>query len=131
MRLYIFPGAPNLLYQQGNQSSNILSSLESALYYMGDEYVSEYIIRRKQKSLAFIHSKGRIQFCSDTLMGKYREKKEQKIHDQIQEWNTCTMTYYILWNHSNYPTVCLLLYTAHRTDNCITVCGKCIFDSNL
>ena len=48
MRLYIVPGAPNLLYQQGNQSSNILSSLESALYYMGDEYVSEYIIRRKQ-----------------------------------------------------------------------------------
>ena len=28
------------------------------------------------------------------------------------------------------PTVCLLLYTLHRTDNCITVCGKWIFDSN-
>ena len=34
-------------------------------------------------------------------------------------------------NHSNYPTVCLLLDTAHRTDNCITVYGKWIFDSNL
>ena len=34
-------------------------------------------------------------------------------------------------NHYNYPTVCLLLDTAHRTDNCITVCGKWIFDSNL
>ena len=26
--------------------------------------------------------------------------------------------------------MCLLLDTAHRTDYCITVCGKCIFDSN-
>ena len=34
-------------------------------------------------------------------------------------------------NHSNYPTVCLLLDKAHRTDHFITVCGKCIFDYNL
>ena len=34
-------------------------------------------------------------------------------------------------NRSNYPTVCLLLDTAHQTDQCITVCGKWIFDSNL
>ena len=34
-------------------------------------------------------------------------------------------------NHSNYPTVWLLLYTAHQTDNCITICGKWIFDYNL
>ena len=34
-------------------------------------------------------------------------------------------------NHSNYPTVCLLLDMAHRTDHCITVCSKWIFDSNL
>ena len=34
-------------------------------------------------------------------------------------------------NHSTYPTVCLLLYMAHWTDNCITVCGKWIFDYNL
>ena len=40
-------------------------------------------------------------------------------------------TYDILQNHSNYPTVCLLLDTTHRTDHCITVCGKFIFDSNL
>ena len=32
---------------------------------------------------------------------------------------------------SNYPTVCLLLDTAHWFDHCITVCGKWIFDSNL
>ena len=41
------------------------------------------------------------------------------------------MTFDILQNHSNYPTVCLLLYTAHRIDHFITVCGKWIFDSNL
>ena len=34
-------------------------------------------------------------------------------------------------NHYNYPTVCLLLDTAHRTNNCITVCVKWIFYSNL
>ena len=27
--------------------------------------------------------------------------------------------------------MCLLLDTEHRTDHCITVCGKWIFDSNL
>ena len=40
-------------------------------------------------------------------------------------------TYDILQNQSNYPTVCLLLDTAHRIDNCINVCGKWIIDSNL
>ena len=34
-------------------------------------------------------------------------------------------------NHSNDPTVCLLLDMANRIDNCIKVCGKWIFDSNL
>ena len=34
-------------------------------------------------------------------------------------------------NHCNYPTVCLLLGTAHRKNHCITVCGKWIFDSYL
>ena len=53
---------------------------------MGDVHASEYIIRRKQMSLEFIHDKGRMQFLRNTLMGINREKKEQKIHDQIQEW---------------------------------------------
>ena len=64
-------------------------------------------------------------------MGQQREKNELKIHYHIQEWNTFTTTYDILQNHYNDPTVCLLLDTAHRTDHCITVCGKWIFDSNL
>ena len=34
-------------------------------------------------------------------------------------------------NHSNYLTMCLLLDTAHKTDNVITICGKWIFDYNL
>ena len=49
MCLYIVPGAPTLFYQQGNHNSCILSSLASALNYMGDIYASEYIIKRKQK----------------------------------------------------------------------------------
>ena len=102
-----------------------------ALYYMGDELASEYIIRSKQQSLACIHSNGRMQFCRDALMGQSREKPEQKIHYRIQEWNTYTTAYDILHNHSNYPTVYLLIETAHRTDHCITVCGKWIFDSSL
>ena len=42
-----------------------------------------------------------------------------------------TTTFDILQNHCNYPTVCLLLDTAHQKNHCITVCGKWIFDSNL
>ena len=34
-------------------------------------------------------------------------------------------------NNYNYPTVCLLIETTHRTDHYITVCGKWIFYSNL
>ena len=41
------------------------------------------------------------------------------------------MTYDIFQNQYTYPTVCLLLETWHWNDHCITVCGKCIFDSNL
>ena len=37
----------------------------------------------------------------------------------------------MLQNHSNYPTSCLLLDTVYRTDHCITVCGKWIFDFSL
>ena len=33
-------------------------------------------------------------------------------------------------NHYNYPTVCLLLDKAHKTDHCITICSKWIFDYN-
>ena len=69
---------PTLKYPQGIQNSCIISCLTSALYYMGDELVSEYIIRRKQQSLSFINSKVLMQFCRDTLMGQYREKKRTK-----------------------------------------------------
>ena len=35
-RLRIVPGAPTLLFSQGNQNSCIISSLASAFYYMRD-----------------------------------------------------------------------------------------------
>ena len=77
MRLYIVPVASTLLYQQGNQNSCILSYLESALQYIGGKYVSEYIIRRKKKSLLDIHNKGRMHFCRDVLMGRHKEKRKK------------------------------------------------------
>ena len=61
-----------LKFSQGIQNSCIISSLASAFYYIGDKLASEYIIRRKQKSLSFIHNKGRMQFCRDILMGQQR-----------------------------------------------------------
>ena len=98
------------------QNACMISSLASVLYYMGDVHASEYIIRRKQMSLEFIHDKGRTQFLRNTLMGINREKTEPKIHYQIQEWKKNTTTFDILQNHCNYQTVCLLLDTAHRTN---------------
>ena len=72
------PDGPTIKYSQGIQNSCIISSLASALYYMGDVHASEYIIRRKQLSLEFIHDKGRMQFLRNTLMGINREKQNQK-----------------------------------------------------
>ena len=77
-----------------------------------------------------IHDKGRMQFYRDILMGHHRGKNKKRLNYSIEEWHTYTQ-YDILRNHSTYPTVCLLLETWHRTDRCISVCGKLIFDSNL
>ena len=51
IHLYIVPVAPTLFYQQVNQNSCIISSLASALNYMGYEYTSKYIIKRMQKHI--------------------------------------------------------------------------------
>ena len=72
------PDVPTIKYSQGTQNSCMISSLASALYYMGDVHASKYIIRRKQLSLEFIHDKGRMQFLRITLMGENREKKNKK-----------------------------------------------------
>ena len=52
------PDGPTIKYSQVMQNSCIISSLASALYYMGDVHASEYIITHKQLSLEFIHDKG-------------------------------------------------------------------------
>ena len=77
IRLYIVPGAPTLFYQQGNHNSFILSSLVSALHYMGDGYASEYIIERNKRSPLEIQNKGRMHFCRDILMGNHKEKTKK------------------------------------------------------
>ena len=66
------PDGPTMKYSQGIQNSCIISSLASALYYMGDELASEYIIRSKKQSFACIHSNGQMQFFHDALMGQSR-----------------------------------------------------------
>ena len=71
------PDGPTIKYSQGIQNSCIISSLALELYYMGDELESEYIIRRKQLYLTFIHGKGRMKFCRDTLMGQQIEKRRK------------------------------------------------------
>ena len=72
------PDVPTIKFSQGIQNSCIISSLASALNYIGDVHASEYIIRRKQLSLTFIHDNGRMQFLHNTLMGINREKKNKK-----------------------------------------------------
>ena len=72
MRLYVFPGAPTLFYLKDNHNSYILLSSVLVLNYMGDEYASEYIITRMQKSLLEIHNKGQMHFCHDILMRHHK-----------------------------------------------------------
>ena len=96
---------------------------------MGDEYASEYIIRRKQKSLLGIQNKGRMHFCWDIIMGHHKDKNKTILNSNIEEWHTST-PYDIFRNQYTYPTVCLLLDMWHRTNHCIKVRVKWIFDSN-
>ena len=77
-----------------------------------------------------IHNKDRMHFCHDILMVHNREKNEKRLNYCIEKWHK-SVPYDISRNESTYPTVCLLLYTSYYTDHCITVCGKCIFGSNL
>ena len=77
IRLYIVPGATTLFYQQGNHNACIISSLAWALYYMGGEYASKYIIKCKQNYLLGIHNKGRMHFCRAVLMGYHRLKTKK------------------------------------------------------
>ena len=49
--LYIVPDEPTLFYQQGNHNSCLISSLASALHYMGNEYSSKYISSSLSKNL--------------------------------------------------------------------------------
>ena len=129
MRLYIVPGALTLLNQQGNPNSYILSSLISALHYMGGGYASENIIRHRKKSLLEIQNKGRNALLPWYSYGTSQRKKQKIIIYCIEEWHTYT-TYDIFWNQSTYPNLCLLLDTWHRTNSCITVCGKWILHPN-
>eukprot|EP00978_Attheya_sp_CCMP212_P028286 scaffold97309_cov42-Attheya_sp.AAC.1 len=60
--------SPHVFYQQRETSSCVISSLASAMYYMGDVYGSEYIIRRKYSCVSVIkgNGTGRMNFCHDT-----------------------------------------------------------------
>ena len=85
--------------------------------------VGKIILREIQNKL-WMH------FFHDILLGHHKEKNESWLNYCIEEWHTST-SYDIFWSHYNCPTVCLLLDTSHRTDHCITVCGKWMFDSNI
>ena len=58
-----------------------------------------------------------------------KEKNEKRLNYCIEEWHTST-PYDIFHNQSTFTSVCLILETWHRTNHCITVCDKWIFDSN-
>jgi len=120
--------SPPVFYQQRETSSCVISSLASAMYYIGDTYGSEYIIRRKQSCLSIMGT-GRINFCHNLLIGHYREKKEKRISYSVEEWKE-SMTFDIFQNVSPYPTVCAIIDSSQGIGHCITVCDKWIFDSN-
>ena len=83
-----------------------------------------------RKSLFWkIHNKCRMHFCRDIILGHHKKKNKNRFNYCIEEWHTSS-TYDIFRNQPNDTTVCLLLDTLHRNNNCITVCDKWIFDSN-
>ena len=96
---------------------------------MADEFASKCIIKRMKNIFwKYIIKVG----CTSAVIFSWdiTEKNEKRLNYRIKEWHTST-PYDILRNQSTYPIVCLLLDTWRRTDHCITVCGKWIFDSNM
>ena len=73
--------------------------------------------------------KVRFTFAVIFLWDITEKKMEKRLNYRIEEWHTST-PYYIFWNQSTYPTVCLLLEIWHRTNYFIAVWGKYILDSN-
>ena len=87
--------------------------------------ISSYVIKN-----VFLRFRTKIGCTSAVIfLWDIKKKNEKRLNYSIEEWHTSTL-YNIFRNQSTYPTVCLLLDTWHRIDNCITVCGKWIFDSN-
>ena len=97
---------------------------------MADEFASKCIIKRMKNIFwKFIIKVG----CTSAVIFSWditEKKNEKRLNYRIEEWNTST-PYNILRNEYTYTTVYLLLETWNRTDHCITVSGKWIFDSNL
>ncbi len=120
---------PCVYFLQGNKNTCIISSLASAVRYMGDVYASDYIIQRREESLYKLEHKGRMQYCKDIIMGQFKQKGERKLNYGVEEWKE-QPSYNIFTNISPYPTVCNLLDESLGTGHCVTVCNKWIFDSN-
>jgi hypothetical protein len=71
---------PFVYFLQGNKNTCIISSLASAVRYMGDIYASDYIIQRREESLYKLEHKGQRQFCKDIIMGQFKQKGERKLN---------------------------------------------------
>ena len=72
----------------------------------------------------------KVKCTSDVILLWDITNKKTKKYSIIVLRNGIHPRHMIFWDQSTYSTMCLLLDTCHRTDHCITVCGKWIFDSN-
>ena len=70
-----------------------------------------------------------MQFCRDIFMGQQIGKTKNDLIIVFR--NGIHPRHMIYCGISQLIKMCLLLYMWHLNDNCITVCGKWIFDSNL
>ena len=61
---------------------------------------------------------------------EHQKLKNEKIPNYRNDECHTPTPYDIFRNQSTYPTVCLLIDTWHRTDHCIAVSSKWVFDSN-
>ena len=123
--------APSVKYQQGNNSTCVISSVASAMHAFGVsigstsvQRAAESLVARAKESIK--QSVNRIDFLQQVVM---KELKGWRIPEQVLSGDAAA-TFDCLATKSLYPACILIHGSDGSTDHCITTLGDWIFDSN-